>query len=65
MEEISSVSLLLNGQALNITSVSYDGELSIGFTGCRDSIPSLQRITVDSGEELDKLEARLDMRVGS
>ena len=57
MEEIFPVSLLFNGQALNITGVSYAGEFGIGYTGCRDSIPSLQRIAVYSGEELERLEA--------
>ena len=62
LDEIYPVSLLFNGQALNITAVSYDGEFNIGFTGCRDSIPSLQRIAVHAGEELDALEAALDRR---
>jgi diacylglycerol O-acyltransferase / wax synthase len=26
--------------------VTYDGSLNIGFTGCRDSVPHLQRIAV-------------------
>ena len=59
MEEIYPVSLLFNGQALNITGVSYAGEFNIGYTGCRDSIPSLQRIAVYSGEELGALEEGL------
>jgi diacylglycerol O-acyltransferase len=62
LEEIYPVSLLFNGQALNITAVSYDGQFNIGFTGCRDSIPSLQRIAVHAGEELDALEAALEGR---
>jgi diacylglycerol O-acyltransferase len=59
MEEIYPVSLLFNGQALNITGVSYGGEFNIGYTGCRDSLPSLQHIAVYSGEELDTLEEGL------
>ena len=59
--EIYPVSLLFNGQALNITAVSYDGEFNIGFTGCRDSIPSLQKIAVNAGEELEELEAALGL----
>ncbi|MBO9521724.1 MAG: wax ester/triacylglycerol synthase family O-acyltransferase [Nocardioidaceae bacterium] len=59
LEEIYPVSLLFNGQALNITAVSYDGEFNIGFTGDRDSIPSLQHIAVYAGEELETLEAAL------
>ncbi|MGY2876035.1 diacylglycerol O-acyltransferase / wax synthase [Marmoricola sp. URHA0025 HA25] len=62
LEEIYPVSLLFNGQALNITAVSYAGQFNIGFTGCRDSIPSLQKIAVYAGEELDALEAALDRR---
>jgi diacylglycerol O-acyltransferase len=61
LEEIYPVSLLFNGQALNITAVSYDGEFNIGFTGCRDSIPSLQKIAVYAGEELDALEKALSL----
>ncbi len=56
------MSLLFNGQALNITAVSYDGRFNIGFTGCRDSVPSLQRIAVYAGEELESLEAALAQR---
>lgn len=62
LEQIYPVSLLFNGQALNITAVSYDGCFTIGFTGCRDSIPSLQHIAVYAGEELDALEDALERR---
>lgn len=62
LKEIYPVSLLFNGQALNITAVSYDGEFNIGFTGDRDSIPSLQHIAVYAGEELDALESALGFR---
>jgi WS/DGAT/MGAT family acyltransferase len=62
LEELYPVSLLFNGQALNITAVSYDGQFNIGFTGCRDSIPSLQHIAVYAGEELDALEAAVARR---
>jgi diacylglycerol O-acyltransferase len=61
LEEIYPVSLLFNGQALNITAVSYDGEFNIGFTGCRDSVPSLQKIAVHAGEELEVLERALGL----
>ncbi len=61
VEEIYPVSLLFNGQALNITGVSYDGSFNIGFTGCRDTVPSLQRIAVFAGEELERLEQALGL----
>jgi WS/DGAT/MGAT family acyltransferase len=56
VDEMFPVSLLFDGQALNITALSYDGEFCIGFTGCRDNLASMQRIAVYCGEELDALE---------
>ena len=56
------VSLLSHGQALNITSVSYAGQFNIGFTGCRDTLPSMQHLAVYTGEALEELERLL--RVG-
>lgn len=57
LDAIYPVSLLFNGQALNITLVSYDGKSNLGFTGCRDSLPHMQRIAVYTGEALDELDA--------
>lgn len=59
MEQMYPVSLLSHGQALNITSVSYDGQFNIGYTGCRDALPSMQRLAVYTGEALEELEERL------
>ncbi len=56
MEQIYPVSLLSHGQALNITSVSYAGQFNVGFTGCRDALPSMQRLAVYTGEALEELE---------
>ncbi len=61
LEELYPISLLFNGQALNITAVSYAGEFNIGYTGCRDSVPHLQRIAVYSGEALEELEKALGL----
>lgn len=57
LEAIYPVSIPVTGQALNITCVTYDGMFNIGFTGCRDSLPHLQRIAVYAGEALADLEA--------
>ncbi len=59
MEQIYPVSLLAHGQALNITAVSYGDRFNIGFTGCRDALPSMQRLSIYAGEALDELERRL------
>ncbi len=50
------VSLVTHGQALNITCQSYDGHLAFGFTGCRDTLPHMQRLATYTGEALDELE---------
>jgi diacylglycerol O-acyltransferase / wax synthase len=59
MEASYPVSLVSHGQALNITCQSYAGYLHFGFTGCRDSLPHMQRIATYTGEALDELEQRL------
>lgn len=56
LEQMYPVSLLSHGQALNITSVSYAGQFNIGFTGCRDTLPSMQHLAVYTGEALEELE---------
>ena len=43
--------------ALNITLQSYAGTLDFGFIGCRDTVPHLQRLAVQTGDALDALEA--------
>ena len=47
--------------SLNITAVSNAGSFCIGYTGCRDSVPHLQRIAVYSGEALEELEQALGL----
>ena len=50
------MSIPVHGQALNITCNSYAGNLCFGFTGCRDTLPSLQRMAVACVESLDDYE---------
>lgn len=61
LEAYYPLSLLFHGQALNITAVSNHEMFCIGYTGCRDSLPHLQRVAVYSGEALDELEEALDL----
>ena len=56
VEAYYPVSIPVHGMALNITLQSYDGTLNVGFVGCRDAVPSLQRLAVYTGEALDALE---------
>ena len=56
MEAYYPISALAHGQALNITVMSYAGNLYFGFTACHDRVPSIQRLAVYTGEALDELE---------
>ena len=53
------LSIPFHGYGLNITLNSYAGTLNFGFTGCRDSVPHLQRLAVFAGEALEELESTL------
>ena len=59
LEAMYPVSLVTHGGALNITCLSYAGALNFGYTGCRDTLPSMQRLAVYTGEALEELEERL------
>jgi diacylglycerol O-acyltransferase len=56
LDALSPLSLLLHGNALNITCVSYAGTLNFGFTGARDTLPHLQHLAVYMGEALVEIE---------
>ncbi len=51
------VSIVTQGQALNITCQSYAGQMNFGFTGCHSSVPHLQRLAVYTAQALEELEA--------
>jgi diacylglycerol O-acyltransferase len=50
------LSIPINGMALNITCTSYDGKMGFGLTGCRRTVPHLQRLLTFLDEELTALE---------
>ncbi|MGW5052984.1 WS/DGAT/MGAT family O-acyltransferase [Actinokineospora sp. NPDC004072] len=50
------VSIPYEGQALNITVTSYAGSLEFGLTGCRRSVPHLQRLLGHLDTALAELE---------
>jgi len=56
LEAMYPVSFLFDGYALNITLVGYADKVAIGFLGCRDAIPHLQRLAVYTGDALSELE---------
>ena len=53
-------SIVHHGLALNITLFSYAGGVHVGFTGCRDTVPHLQRLAVRTGEALQELDAAVN-----
>ncbi|PIE19981.1 MAG: wax ester/triacylglycerol synthase family O-acyltransferase [Proteobacteria bacterium] len=64
LEAVYPLSIPIHGQALNITCTSYAGTLDFGFTGCRDSLPSLQNLAVYTGEALARLATAMENRRG-
>lgn len=52
------ISVVTDGQALNMTLVSYADGLAFGVTGCRRSVPHLQRLLPALEETLSALEER-------
>ncbi len=62
MEAIYPISVLFDGYALNCTIVGYADHISLGYTGCRNALPRLQRLAVYSGEALAELEQAYGLR---
>src|SRR5207244_5202175 len=54
LDAIYPVSLLMHGNALNITCVSYAGTLNFGLIGARDSLPHLQRLAIYLGDRSEE-----------
>ena len=44
LEACYPLSIIAHGLALNITLFSYAGNMHFGFTGCRDTVPHLQKL---------------------
>lgn len=55
LDEMYPVSLLMQGNALNITCVSYGNSLNFGIVGARDSLPHLQRLATAVRDAFDEL----------
>jgi diacylglycerol O-acyltransferase len=56
LEGMYPVSIVLDGQALNITLTSRDKYLDFGLIGCRRSVPHLQRLLIHLESALAELE---------
>lgn len=56
LEGMYPLSIPVNGMGLNITCTSYDGSMGFGLTGCRRTVPHLQRLLSHLDSELSALE---------
>ena len=56
MNALYPLSVPVDGQALNITCTSTDGEIAFGLTACRRALPSLEPLLDHLGDELAALE---------
>jgi diacylglycerol O-acyltransferase len=56
LEGIYPASIVLNGQSVNITLVSYGDQLDFGIIACRRSLPSIQRLLDCLEDSLCELE---------
>jgi diacylglycerol O-acyltransferase len=50
------VSFLTDGYGLNVTLIGYCDKVTIGFVGCRDTLPHLQRLAIYTEDALSELE---------
>jgi diacylglycerol O-acyltransferase len=56
LEGMYPVSIVLDGQALNISLASYRDSLEFGLLACRRSVPSMQHMLQYLSDALDALE---------
>lgn len=62
LDGVYPASVVLHGQALNITVTSYSAEIAFGLTGCRRTLPHMQRLLGYLDRELDALEDAAGVR---
>ena len=56
VERFWPLSLLFHGQGLNITAISNESRLCVGYTAARDAVPHLELVAAHSGRALEELE---------
>ncbi len=56
LDAIYPASIVLDGQALNITMTSYLNKLEVGLTACRHALPKMQNLLIHLEEEIQCFE---------
>lgn len=59
LDGLYPLSIPTDGQALNITVTSYDGQVQFGLIGCRRTVPRLQRLLTHLDDSLNAMAAEL------
>ena len=57
LDALYPASIILDGQALNITMNSYLDKLEVGLTACRNALPKMQNLLTHLEEEIQRFEA--------
>lgn len=60
LEALYPASIVLDGQALNITMTSYMDKLEVGLTACRNSLPKMQNLLTHLEDEIQRFERIVD-----
>ncbi len=56
LDALYPASIVLDGQALNITMTSYLDKLEVGLTACRNALPKMQNLLTHLEEEIQRIE---------
>ncbi|WP_349927385.1 wax ester/triacylglycerol synthase family O-acyltransferase [Acinetobacter sp. A1-4-2] len=56
LDALYPASIVLDGQALNITMTSYLDKLEVGLTGCRNALPKMQNLLTHLEDEIQHFE---------
>ncbi len=56
LEAMYPMSILFDGYAMNVTVIGYGEHVCVGFIGCRDAVPHLQKLAVYTSDALVELE---------
>ncbi|WP_347456230.1 wax ester/triacylglycerol synthase family O-acyltransferase [Acinetobacter thermotolerans] len=60
LEALYPASIVLDGQALNITMTSYMDKLEVGLTACRNALPKMQNLLTHLEDEIQRFERIVD-----
>lgn len=62
-EALYPCSMIVQAQALNITARGYCDKINVGIVGARDLLPSVQRLSIYTGEAVGEMEQLLGLEL--